>query len=113
MHTIFHTLPKVYNDLQNIELREQMVYGEYLAGIAFNSASLGFIHSMSHAMSAVFNTPHGLANAILMPYVLDYELTNERAVKKLAKMCDYLNMTSNDALNDTEKATKCVIGIAK
>jgi alcohol dehydrogenase len=111
MRTIFQTLPKVYADLQNAECREQMVYGEYLAGIAFNSASLGFIHSLSHAMSAVFNTPHGLANAILMPYVLDYELTNTNVVKKLAKIADYLGLNCGDALNDHEKAKSCVLSI--
>lgn len=57
---------------QNGEAASAMLVGSNLAGIAFSCAKLGNIHAMSHPVSAYFHTPHGLANAILMPYVLEY-----------------------------------------
>jgi alcohol dehydrogenase len=88
-------LPIAFANPKNIEAREKMACAEFMAGTAFNCASLGFIHSLSHAMSAVFNTPHGLANAVLMPYIMDYELRNHRAVMHIAQLATYMGLTIN------------------
>jgi alcohol dehydrogenase len=80
-----------------------MAYAEFIAGTAFNCASLGFIHSLSHAMSAVFNTPHGLANAVLMPYVMDYELRNKKAMRHITKLANYMELNI-DSESDHVKA---------
>jgi alcohol dehydrogenase class IV len=84
-----------------------MSYAEFIAGTTFNSSSLGFIHSMSHAMSAVFNTPHGLANATIMPFVLEYELKNKKVAKKLCEISDGMGITNpfNDKIS---KANYCI-----
>jgi alcohol dehydrogenase len=110
MHLVYKYLPIAYATPNNIEAREKMAYAEFMAGVAFNSASLGFIHSMSHAMSGVFNTPHGLANAVIMPYVLDYELSNDFVVQKLCKINDYMGI-DNKSTDDYNKAKGCVKGI--
>lgn len=47
-------------------------HAEYLAGIAFNNASLGYVHSMAHQLGGFYNLPHGVCNAILLPYVEMY-----------------------------------------
>ena len=52
--------------------REQMHYAQCLAGMAFSNALLGIVHSMAHALGAVYDTPHGVANAILLPTVMEY-----------------------------------------
>jgi len=49
-----------------------MANEEYLAGIAFNNASLGYVHSMAHQLGGFYNLPHGVCNAILLPYVEMY-----------------------------------------
>ena len=58
----------------NLEARDQMAYAEYLAGMAFNNASLGYVHAMAHQLGGFYNLPHGVCNAILLPAVCDYNL---------------------------------------
>lgn len=101
IHLIFTYLPIVYNQPENIEARENMAYAELLAGIGFNMTSLGFVHSMSHALSAVYNIPHGLANAMLLPYVLKYELKYPKVVKRLSSITQSLGISRQD---DNENA---------
>jgi len=54
------------------EGREGMALGQYVAGMGFSNVGLGIVHSMAHALGAVYNTPHGVANAILLPTVMEY-----------------------------------------
>ena len=56
----------------NLEARDRMAYAEYLAGMAFNNASLGYVHSMAHQLGGFYNLPHGVCNAILLPEVCDF-----------------------------------------
>lgn len=59
-------------DRTNMEAAEGMLTGSLFAGIAFSWARLGNVHAMSHPVSAYFNVPHGVANAILLPAIVDY-----------------------------------------
>ena len=52
--------------------REDMALGQYIAGMGFSNVGLGIVHSMAHALGAVYDTPHGVANAILLPTVMAY-----------------------------------------
>ena len=54
------------------EGREGMALGQYVAGMGFSNVGLGIVHSMAHALGAVYDTPHGVANAILLPTVMEY-----------------------------------------
>jgi alcohol dehydrogenase len=56
----------------NLEARDKMAYAEYLGGMAFNNASLGYVHSMAHQLGGFYNLPHGVCNAILLPEVCAY-----------------------------------------
>ena len=56
-------------DGDNMEAREQMAYGQLLAGMAFNSASLGYVHAMAHQLGGFYDLPHGVCNAVLLPHV--------------------------------------------
>jgi alcohol dehydrogenase len=56
----------------DMEAREMMTYAEYLAGVAFNNASLGYVHAMAHQLGGFYDLPHGVCNAILLPAVEDY-----------------------------------------
>lgn len=58
----------------NLEAREMMINGEYLAGIAFNNASLGYVHALAHQLGGRYNYPHGLANALMLPAVMAFNL---------------------------------------
>ena len=54
------------------EGREQMALGQYVAGMGFSNVGLGLVHSMAHPLGAVYDTPHGVANAIILPTVMEY-----------------------------------------
>jgi len=68
-----HLRPAVANG-QNLEARDRMAYAEYLAGMAFNNASLGYVHAMAHQLGGLYNLPHGVCNAILLPVVCEFNL---------------------------------------
>ena len=58
----------------NLGARDAMCYAQFLAGMAFNNASLGYVHSMAHQLGGFYNLPHGVCNAILLPVVCEYNL---------------------------------------
>ena len=62
------------------EGREGMALGQYIAGMGFSNVGLGIVHSMAHPLGAVYDTPHGVANAIILPTVMEYnaEATGEK-----------------------------------
>ena len=66
---IFDYLPRAVENGQDIEAREQMVYAVFLGGIAFSNAGLGNVHAMAHQLGGIYNLPHGVCNAMLLPYV--------------------------------------------
>ena len=52
--------------------REDMALGQYVAGMGFSNVGLGIVHSMAHPLGAFYDTPHGVANAVILPYVMEY-----------------------------------------
>jgi alcohol dehydrogenase len=57
---------------KDIQAREQMAYAQFLAGMAFNNASLGYVHAMAHQLGGFYDLPHGVCNALLLPHVQEY-----------------------------------------
>lgn len=66
---IFKYLPRAVRDGHDIEAREQMTYVMFLAGLAFNNAGLGYVHAMAHQLGGIYDLPHGVCNAMLLPIV--------------------------------------------
>lgn len=66
---IFDYLPRAVENGHDIEAREQMVYAVFLGGIAFSNAGLVNVHAMAHQLGGIYNLPHGVCNAMLLPYV--------------------------------------------
>lgn len=77
------------------EGREGMALGQYIAGMGFSNVGLGIVHSMAHSLGAVYDTPHGVANAILLPTVMEYNapFTGEK-YKYIAKAMKVENVDS-------------------
>ncbi len=104
MRLVFKYLEKSYNEgAKNINAREKMHYAATIAGMAFANAFLGLSHSMAHKLGAMYHVPHGLANAFLLPYVIDFNATDKPTKQGLfpqykypfvkgryAKIIDYL-----------------------
>lgn len=96
---IFKNLEEVFKNGGNLEAREKMLRASYLAGIAFTRAYVGYVHAIAHKLGGLYGTPHGLANAVILPYVLDYY--GESAENTLAKLADIAGIKGAD---DGEKA---------
>jgi alcohol dehydrogenase class IV len=71
---IFENLPIAYADGKNLQAREKMALASTYAGLAFTRANVGYVHAIAHQFGGRYHTPHGLANAIMLPHVLDYSL---------------------------------------
>lgn len=84
--TIVHHLVDCYNDGNDIDSRKIVHEASCAAGIAFNTAGLGINHSIAHQLGAAFHIPHGLANAMLLPYVVSYNASkSDTALRKYAE----------------------------
>lgn len=95
-------LVKSYADGHNLEFREKMQHASFLAGVAFTRAYVGYVHALAHALGGKYNVQHGLANAIILPYVL--ESFGKKAHKKLAILCDELSLCEKTENNETKAA---------
>lgn len=69
---IMQNLQRAVNTGNDLEARNNMAVASYKAGVAFTTAGVGYVHAIAHNFGAYYHIPHGLANAIVMPYVLDY-----------------------------------------
>lgn len=81
---IFENVETAYNEGTNHKARENMLIAAYKAGIAFSKSYVGYIHAIAHSLGGKYGTPHGLANAVIMPYVL--EAYGKKVYKKLHKL---------------------------
>ena len=102
---IFDNLEVVYKDGKNVEARANMLKGSYYAGLAFTRAYVGYVHAIAHNIGGIYGTPHGLANAVILPYVLEYY--GESAYPQLAKLADIVGITSAD-MTVSEKGKKFI-----
>ncbi|MBR3948905.1 MAG: iron-containing alcohol dehydrogenase [Clostridia bacterium] len=97
---IFESLETAYNDGKNVEARETMLKASYYAGMAFTRAYVGYVHAIAHNLGGFYGIPHGLANAVILPYVLEYY--GETAHARLAKLAVIAGVKTDGT--DKEKA---------
>lgn len=81
---IFGNIETVYKNGNDLNARKNMLYASFLAGKAFSKSYVGYCHAVAHSLGGKYNTPHGLANAVLLPYVL--EAYGETIVSKLKQL---------------------------
>jgi len=89
---IFENLERVYKDGSDINAREQMLFASHYAGIAFTRAYVGYVHAIAHNLGGMYGIPHGLANAVILPYVLEF--FGAAAHKRLAELADCAGISS-------------------
>ena len=101
---VFANLAKAFNDGSNMAARENMHNASSLAGMAFTNASLGLVHSLAHKIGGEFGVTHGLANAILLPYIINFNrqftdkysrIEKAMGIKDLAEEVKRLNAELN------------------
>ena len=98
---IFENLETAYNNGSDIHAREQMLLASHYAGIAFTRAYVGNVHAIAHNLGGFYGVPHGLANAIILPYVLDYY--GDTVYERLARLSEFAGV-AKDGQSDEEKA---------
>ncbi|MBO5776368.1 MAG: iron-containing alcohol dehydrogenase [Clostridia bacterium] len=103
---IFKYLKRAYDDGSDIEARQKMQEAAYHAGCAFTRAYVGYVHAIAHSIGGKYGVPHGLANAIILPHVLDY--FGDSCHAELARLADFAGITG---ANETEKALNFVQAI--
>ncbi len=94
---VFEYLPKSYKGDKSA--REQMHYAQCLAGMAFSNALLGIVHSMAHKTGAAYSTghiPHGCANAIYLPYVIQYNAQDKTAKARYGDIARFIGIDGSD-----------------
>ena len=97
-------------DGNNMEARDKMAYAEFLAGMAFNNASLGYVHAIAHQYGGFYNLPHGVCNAILLPAVQEF---NAKVAAKQLKDCAKFMGVDVSGMSDDEGAAACIAAIRK
>lgn len=107
---IFENLDNAYNDGSNIEARRNMLKASYYAGCAFTQSYVGYVHAVAHTLGGEYNVPHGLANAILLPFVL--EAYGETIYKKLHKLAIAAGIATKETPSD-EAAWKFINAIKR
>ncbi|MEW6978422.1 iron-containing alcohol dehydrogenase [Bacillus pumilus] len=97
METIVKYLPKAYENGADLEARYKMQEGSLLAGLCFGSADVAAIHCLAEALGSLYDTPHGIANAVFLPYVMQFNaVENESLHAELAKMMSFADKTDSD-----------------
>ncbi len=106
-------LRKAVENGDDIEAREQMAYAQFMAGMAFNNASLGYVHAMAHQLGGFYDLPHGVCNAILLPHVQRYnaQVCPER-LRDVAKAMG-VEVEGLNAEQGAEAAIDAIVALAK
>ena len=96
----------------DLKARENMAYASLLAGMAFNNGNLGYVHAMAHQLGGLYDMPHGVANAILLPHVCRYNLIAN--VQKFADIAGFLgeNTVGCSAIEAAEKAINALFRLS-
>ncbi|AGA68208.1 alcohol dehydrogenase, class IV [Desulfitobacterium dichloroeliminans LMG P-21439] len=110
VNLIFDNLFEAYSNGTNLVARENMQKASFYAGIAFTRAYVGYVHALAHPLGGFYGTPHGLANAVILPYVLEYY--GEPAHKPLAELADLIGISEKTDTAE-EKALKFIDAIKK
>ena len=94
-------LPVAVEDPQNPEGRNGMAVAQYVAGMAFSNVGLGLVHGMAHPLGALFDIPHGIANAVLLPTVMEFNMPY--CIAKYRKIAEAMGVDTS-SMNDNEAA---------
>ena len=107
---IHGNLEKAYHNGKDMEARNNMLKGSYLAGNAFTRAFVGYVHAIAHNLGGMYNTPHGLTNAVILPYVLEWY--GKSVYSKLAKLADLIHITK-EGMSVAEKGKAFIAEIRR
>ena len=99
---VFDNIETAYTDGRNLEARANMLLASYCGGVAFTRAYVGYVHAIAHNLGGLYGIPHGLANAVILPYVLEY--FGEKAYGPLSRLADVAGVAGVAKPGQTEAA---------
>ena len=108
MTMIAQNLPVAVENGSDAAAREAMAYAQFLAGMAFNNASLGYVHAMAHQLGGFYDLPHGVCNAVLLPHVQAF---NSSVAAGRLRDCAQAMGVQVDGMSDDEGAKACIAAI--
>ena len=88
-----------------------MALGQYMTGMAFSNVGLGVVHGMAHPLSAFYGIPHGVANAVLLPYVMEFN--KDYTGEKFREIARGLGVDGVDGMNETEYRQAAIDAVRK
>lgn len=106
---VFENLPKAYADGSNVEARRSMALAAYYAGLAFTRTGVGYVHAIAHTFGAYYRTPHGMANAIVLPHVLEF--SKEPARRSLAELADAVGLDAGGSRDEAARAEAFIAAV--
>lgn len=116
--TIRKYLPRAVENGGDMEARSMMAYAEYVAGMAFSNSGLGMVHAMAHSLGGFYNLPHGVCNALLLPFVMEYNGADKEIQKRFKDITSALGIKGADwmvpyratieVITDIKKLSKAV-----
>ena len=101
-------LKRAVENGNDIKARDMMAYAEFLAGMAFNNASLGYVHAMAHQLGGFYDLPHGVCNAVLLPHVQEFNA--KVSAERLKKVASIMRIDVDEMTNE-EGAKACIEAI--
>ena len=91
--------------------REDMALGQYVAGMGFSNVGLGIVHSMAHSLGAFYDTPHGVANAILLPTIMEYNAAATGS--KYRDIAKAMGVTGTESMSEAEYRKAAIDAVKK
>ena len=101
-------LPTAVTEPEDMFAREQMAYAQFMAGMAFNNASLGYVHAMAHQLGGFYDLPHGVCNAVLLPHVQRYNA--QVSAKRLKDVATSMGVDTSE-MSDQQGAEAAIQAI--
>lgn len=112
LRLILNSIEGAYQDIKgNSTAREEIMKGSLVAGLAFGNSDVGGVHCLSESVGAILDTPHGVANSIFLPFVMEFNLPV--AAKKYAEIAQMAGLSDKDELSSAEALIRRIKGLAR
>ncbi len=112
LRLILNSIEGAYQDIKgNSTAREEIMKGSLVAGLAFGNSDVGGVHCLSESVGAILDTPHGIANSIFLPFVMEFNLPV--AAKKYAEIAQMAGLSEKDELSSAEALIRRIKGLAR
>lgn len=111
LELVFNYLPRAYDNGNDMEAREKMMFANIMAAMALNTAGLGYVHALAHQIGGFYNVTHGNVNAILLPHVLEFNASSIPD-ERISKICEAMHVKSTSKAQGIELIAKSIMDLS-